>query len=130
MDSDIAALSSLTLPIGAGTDAAAFDPQTTLVFSSNREGTLSVIAEASADDFVPLPTVTTEFGARTMALDPESGRIYLVTADFTANPKATHPIRGTVILLRPGSVEALVSGSDGRPTLTSVNPASGICFGR
>jgi DNA-binding beta-propeller fold protein YncE len=96
-----------TLPIGAGTDAAAFDPKRNLVFSSNREGTLSVIVEKSPNDFVALPPVTTEFGARTMALDPESGRIYLVTANFTQNPKAADNDPRHKYLITPGSVRLL-----------------------
>ncbi|MGH6878147.1 MAG: hypothetical protein ACREHV_12355 [Rhizomicrobium sp.] len=96
-----------TLPIGAGTDAAAFDPRRNLIFSSNREGTLSVIAEKTPNDFVALPPVTTEFGARTMALDPESGRIYLVTADFTANPKADTSDPRRRYIVTPGSVRLL-----------------------
>ena len=72
-----------TLPIGAGTDAAAFDPQRKLVFSSNgRDGTLSVIREQDANTFVPLGEVKTAVTARTMALDPATGRIYVVAADI------------------------------------------------
>ena len=47
------------LPIGAGTDAARFDPKTNLVFSSNRDGTLSIIHELDGQHFVVLPTVET-----------------------------------------------------------------------
>jgi YVTN family beta-propeller protein len=96
-----------TLPIGAGTDAAAFDPRRNLIFSSNREGTLSVIAEKSANAFVPLPTVNTQFGARTMALDPQSGRIYLVTADFTVNPDAAANDPRHRFKVTPGSARLL-----------------------
>jgi DNA-binding beta-propeller fold protein YncE len=97
-----------TLPIGAGSDAADFDPKRNLVFSSNREGTLSVIAEKTADTFAALPAVRTEFGARTMALDPESGRIYLVTADFTQNPNAAAPDPRHKYIITPGTVRLLV----------------------
>ncbi|HEX4078603.1 MAG TPA: hypothetical protein VHX61_06990 [Rhizomicrobium sp.] len=96
-----------TLPIGAGTDAAAFDPKRNLIFSSNREGTLSIIKEKTPDSFVALPPVTTQFGARTMALDPESGRIYLVTADFTANPKVTASDPRHRYSVTPGSTRLL-----------------------
>jgi DNA-binding beta-propeller fold protein YncE len=96
-----------TLPIGAGSDADGFDPKRNLVFSSNREGTLSVIAEKSADSFVALSQVTTEFGARTMALDPESGRVFLVTADFTQNPKASAADPRHRYIVTPGSVRLL-----------------------
>jgi YVTN family beta-propeller protein len=96
-----------TLPIGAGTDAASFDPKRKLVFSSNRDGTLSVIAEKSADDFEALPSVPTALGARTMALDPDSGRIYLVTADFTVNPKADQSDERHRYTVTPGSAKLL-----------------------
>ncbi len=86
VDADTGGLIS-TLPIGARTDAAAFDPKRKLVFSSNGDGTLTVIAEKAPNAFVVAGNVATALGARTMALDPDSGRIYLVTADFTVNDK-------------------------------------------
>jgi YVTN family beta-propeller protein len=96
-----------TLPIGTGTDADAFDAKRKLVFSSNRDGTLSVIAEKSADDFEALPSIPTALGARTMALDPDSGRIYLVTADFTVNPKADPADERHRYTITPGSAKLL-----------------------
>ncbi|HEY3636656.1 MAG TPA: DUF5074 domain-containing protein [Rhizomicrobium sp.] len=95
------------LPIGAGTDAAAFDPKRNLVFSSNREGTISVISEKSPNAFTVQPSVKTEFGARTMTLDPESGRLYLVAADFTQNPKAGDTDPRHKYVITPGSVRLL-----------------------
>jgi YVTN family beta-propeller protein len=106
MNSDTGAVVA-TLPIGAGSDAADFDPTRKLIFSSNREGTLSVISETSPDSFTPLPPVTTQFGARTMALDPASGRIYLVTADFKANPNASPSDPRHRYTVTPGSVRLL-----------------------
>jgi DNA-binding beta-propeller fold protein YncE len=96
-----------TLPIGTGTDADAFDSRRKLVFSSNRDGTLSVIAEKSADEFAPQPSIQTALGARTMALDPDSGRIYLVTADFTVNPKADPSDERHRYTITPGSAKLL-----------------------
>jgi DNA-binding beta-propeller fold protein YncE len=73
------------LPIGRGTDAAAFDPVHELAFSSNgRDGTVSVIREVNADTFVPAATVKTESTARTMSVDPQTGRLYLVAATVDA----------------------------------------------
>ena len=77
-----------TLPIGEGTDFASFDPQSGLAYSSNRDGTISVIAEMSPDKFVSLPSIPTQIGARTMAIDPNTGRIYLVAADMSVNESA------------------------------------------
>ena len=97
-----------SLPIGAGTDAAAFDPKRKLAFSSNgRDGTLSVIQEQDPDTFVALTPVKTAITARTMALDPESGRIFLVAADIdtqVAAPAGSGPARPALV---PGSTRLI-----------------------
>lgn len=72
-----------TPPIGQGPDAAAFDPKTGLAFSSNgMDGTLTVVREDSPDKFAVAENVQTQAGARTMALDPATHRIYLAAARF------------------------------------------------
>src|SRR5260370_42670787 len=78
-----------TLPIGAGTDAAGFDPETGYAFSSNGEGTLTVVHEDSADKFSVVDTVPTQVRARTMALDTKTHQVFLGTAQFGAPPAAT-----------------------------------------
>jgi YVTN family beta-propeller protein len=94
-----------TLPIGSKTDAAAFDPVRKRVFSSNGDGTLSVIGENGPNEFVRLGDVPTMPGARTMAIDPRSGRIFLVAADLVPNADTSDkrrpflPIPGTAKLL-------------------------------
>lgn len=82
-----------TVPIGSGVDAIAFDPETGLIFSSNGEGTLTVVHADAADKYSVVDNVPTQRGARTMALDPKTHRIYLVTADFGPAPAPTtdHP---------------------------------------
>jgi YVTN family beta-propeller protein len=79
--------------IGEGPDAAAFDDKRRLVFSSNGDGTLSVVRQDSADRYRVIDTVQTQRGARTMALDAADGHVYLVTADFmpAAAPTAEQP---------------------------------------
>lgn len=78
-----------TVPIGQGTDADRFDARRRLIFSANgSDGTLSVIREASPQRFVPVATVRTALSGRTMALDPVSGRVYVVAAHTT--PQALH----------------------------------------
>jgi YVTN family beta-propeller protein len=94
--------------IGDSPDAAAFDSKHGLAFSSNGgDGTLSVI-DTTKPGFPTIQTVKTAKGARTMALDTLTGRVYLVTAEFGAAPPATtvtpHP-RPSVL---PGSFEVLV----------------------
>ncbi len=86
-------------PIGRGTDAAAFDPERRLVFSSNGiDGTLSVIEEKDAQTLVPVTTVHTARTARTMAIDPQSGRIYVAAADLN--------LPGIAVSVSPASGEA------------------------
>jgi YVTN family beta-propeller protein len=73
------------IPIGSRTDGAAFDPGTHRAFSSNGDGTLTVIGEQTPDSFVLLGNVPTMRGARTMTLDPTTGRLYLMAADYSVN---------------------------------------------
>jgi YVTN family beta-propeller protein len=98
------------LPIGGGVDATAFDPGTNLAFSSNGEGTLTVVHEDSADKFSVVEDVPTQRGARTMAVDAKTHNVFLPTAQFGPPPAATpdrpHP-RPPMI---PGSFVVLVYG--------------------
>ena len=83
-----------TLPIDKGTDAAAFDPETGLAFSSNGAGTLTVVREDDPGKFTVAQTVQTQRGARTMALDAKTHNIFLATAKFetpTSAPATTGP---------------------------------------
>ena len=75
-----------TLPIGSGVDATAFDPGLQYAYASNGEGTLTVAHEDSPGKFSVVENVATQRGARTMALDPDTHRVYLVTADFAPAP--------------------------------------------
>ncbi len=79
-----------TLPIGAGTDAAGFDPETGFAFSSNGgDGTVTVAHEDSPDKFAVVENVTTLRRARTMALDASTHQIFTVTAEFGQPPAPT-----------------------------------------
>ncbi len=75
--------------IGRGVDYAAFDPQAKLVFFSCSEGVLSVFHEKSADDYEDAGPVKTQAGARTMAFDPKTKKIFLSTAEFVETPAST-----------------------------------------
>ena len=77
------------VPIGEHPDAAEYDSTRHLVLSSNGGGTLSVLGQDGADAYRPLAALPTQAGARTMALDTGSGRVYLVTAEFGPTPAAT-----------------------------------------
>jgi YVTN family beta-propeller protein len=75
--------------IGEGPDAVAYDAKSARVFSSNGEGTLTVVSQESADRYGAPETITTRRGARTMALDSASGQVYLVTSNFGPAPAPT-----------------------------------------
>ncbi|MGH9584288.1 MAG: YncE family protein [Bryobacteraceae bacterium] len=96
------------LPTGAGTDAARFDAARKLAFASNGgSGTLTVIREQSPNRFSFVENVLTERGARTMALDTKTHRVYLSDARFAPPPAGqtgTHHRRAIV----PGTFKLLV----------------------
>jgi len=98
-----------TLPICDGVDATAYDDETNLAFASCHDGQLTVIHEESPDKFSVVENVTTQKGARTMALDPKTHQIFLVTAEFgppPANPE--QPRRRPSI--KPDTFVVLVMG--------------------
>ncbi len=82
-----------TLPIGDHSDAALFDPATRLIFSSNGDGTLTIIGASSADHYSVLQTAKTMTTARTMTLNPATHEIYLVAAETEGfdPPNEKHP---------------------------------------
>jgi DNA-binding beta-propeller fold protein YncE len=86
-----------TPPIGDGVDANAFDPGAELAFASCGEGVLTVVHEDSPSKFAVVENVPTQPGARTMALDEKTHRVYTVTAKFGPPPAPTndspHPRR-------------------------------------
>ena len=96
-----------TLAIGKRSDAAAFDGHLKRVFSSNGEGTLSVIQQGDSDRYKSLGNLPTQVGARTMTLDAESGRLYLVTGDYSeVDPSAKDPRKRYAV--SPGSTRVLL----------------------
>jgi len=100
-------------PIGDGTDFDVFDPVRKWALSSNRDGTLSVIAENGPNRFEVLPPVATAYGARTMAINPKTGRLFLATGDFQENPSAVDTRHRHS--LKPGSAKLLILDSVVRP---------------
>jgi hypothetical protein len=78
-----------TLPIGDEPDAAAFDPGTGTIFSSNGDGTLTIIKSIGNDRYKVVQNLTTEKGARTMAFDSKTGAVYLSTAKLGPPPAPT-----------------------------------------
>jgi DNA-binding beta-propeller fold protein YncE len=96
-----------SFPISGGADAEVYDSKTGLIFVSTREGWVHIFHEDSADHYSEAGKVKTEFGAKTMAYDPKTKRIFVDTAEFGKAPAATkenpHPrpvaIPGTFHLL-------------------------------
>ena len=69
-----------TLAIGTGADGVAFDPEKGLAFSSNGDGSLTVAKEEAPDSLMVVETALTQAGARTLALDEKTHRVFRVTA--------------------------------------------------
>jgi YVTN family beta-propeller protein len=99
-----------TVPIGEGVDGCAFDPETGLVFAScgAGTGTLAVVHEDAPDTFTVAANVPTRRGARTLALDEKTHRVFTATAAFGPAPAPTveHPRPRPVML--PGTFTVLV----------------------
>jgi hypothetical protein len=85
--------------IGDGCDATAFDADLGVAFASAGDGTITVIHEDSPDKFTIAQTVATQKGARTMALDAKTHKIYTVTANVGPRPERK---------VEPGSFVVLV----------------------
>lgn len=95
--------------IGDGPDAAGYDAARKLAFSSNGDGTLTVV-DASKSNYPVLQNLTTQKGARTMSFDSATGRVYLVTAEFGPKPAATADNPRPRPAVIPGSFTVLVVG--------------------
>ncbi|HMF79182.1 MAG TPA: YncE family protein [Bryobacteraceae bacterium] len=98
-----------TPAIGDGPDAAAFDPGSKLIFSSNGEdGTLTVLRESGRNQFSVVQTVSTKVRSRTMTLDPATHRLYLPSADFEAAPATANGNARRRPSALPGTFKILV----------------------
>lgn len=92
-----------TVPIGSGNDGVVFDPKRRVALAANgHDGTMTVIREDDGDRFASVATIPTAVSARTLAIDPTSGRVFLVAADL--EPQAADGGRPKV---RPGSVRLM-----------------------
>jgi YVTN family beta-propeller protein len=98
------------VPIGAGVDGCAFDDSTRLVFASCGDGTMTIAKEETPTKLTVAQVLKTQRGARTMALDPKTHRIYLPTAQFQPLPSPSpgaSPARPTIV---PNTLKLLVYG--------------------
>jgi YVTN family beta-propeller protein len=97
-----------TLKIGSGSDGAAFDPVRRLIFSSNGDGTLTVIREQDAHTFLPAGTIRTMPSARTIAIDTRDGRLFLPAAEIARTDPPTAPGARPHVAFVPGSLKLLM----------------------
>lgn len=98
-----------TLPIGTGTDGAAYDPASGDAFASNADGTLTIIHQDTPDAYHVVQTIQTAQGARNMGLDPTTHRAFVVSAKMGAAPAestAANPRRRPQVI--PGSFAVMV----------------------
>ena len=100
-----------SVPIGTGVDGCAFDEATQLAFASCGDGTTTIAKEEAPNKLSVLQVLKTERGARTMALDARTHRIYLPTAQFAPAPSPSpgaSPARPSIV---PNTLKVLVYGS-------------------
>jgi hypothetical protein len=97
-----------TPAIGDGPDAAGYDPHAKLAFSSNGDGTLTVVQDKGGNDYPVLENVTTEKGARTMTIDEKTGKIYLSAAKYGPAAAATAANAHPRPAILPGSFKVLI----------------------
>jgi len=99
-----------TVPIGESVDGVAFDPIKKRAYSSNGDGSVTVVQEVNPNEFKVVETIPTQRGARTVAINTKTHRLYLPTAEFGPAPEPTtenpHPrpkiIPGTFTILEIG----------------------------
>ena len=99
-----------SFPITAGVDATVFEPATGLLFVSTREGMIHIFHEDSPDKLSEVEKVKTEYGAKTMQIDPKTHNLFLSTSDFdppaAPTEKQPHPLARS----KPGNFRVLVYG--------------------
>jgi DNA-binding beta-propeller fold protein YncE len=96
-----------SFPISAGTDAAAYDPASGMIYISTIDGDIHVFHEDSPDKYSVVDDVKTQYGAKTMGLDTKTHELFLDTADFGApaapaangRPGRRTPVAGTFRVL-------------------------------
>lgn len=90
-----------SFPISNGAHANAYEPETRMLFVSTQDGKIHIFHEDTPDKLSEVETVTTEYGAKTMALDPKTHNLYLTTSDLVRPPLRPQNIRNRVLLQYP-----------------------------
>lgn len=99
-----------TLPISGGADANVFDSGTNMIFVSTRDGKIHVFHEDSPNKLTEVQTIDSEYGAKTMAMDPKTHNLFLTTADFGATPPPTKEQPRPNPAAIPGTFRVLIYG--------------------
>ena len=99
-----------TLKIGKGVDGVSFDPGLNRAYSSNGEGTMTVVQEKDADTFTVLENVPTQKGARTITVNSKTHKLYLPTAEYNEAPAATTQNPRPRAGVKPGTFVVLEVG--------------------
>jgi DNA-binding beta-propeller fold protein YncE len=97
-----------TVAIGDGPDAVAYDPAKKLIFSSNGEGTLTVVKQDSPDKYTVVENLATEKSARTLALDSKTHKVYLSAAEMGPRPAPTADNPHPRPAIKPGTFHLIV----------------------
>jgi DNA-binding beta-propeller fold protein YncE len=99
-----------SLPISAGVDANSFEPATGMLFVSTREGMIHIYHEDSPDKLSEVETVKTEYGAKTIQVDPKTHKLFLSTSDFNPPAAPTEKQPHPLATAKPGNFRVLVYG--------------------
>jgi DNA-binding beta-propeller fold protein YncE len=97
-------------PISGGVDANAFEPSTGLLFVSTREGMIHIYHEDSPDKLSEVETVKSEYGAKTIQVDPKTHKLFLTTSDFNPPAAPTEKQPHPLATPKPGNFRVLVFG--------------------
>ena len=99
-----------TIKIGKNVDGVEFDPVLKRIYTSNGEGTMTVIQQKNADSYSVLENFPTQKGARTIAINSKTHKIYLPTAEYNPAPKPSNENPKPRAIIKPGSFKVLEVG--------------------
>jgi YVTN family beta-propeller protein len=108
MDADTGKVIGEPFPIGDRVDANVFDAETNMVAAATREGTLHIFHEDSPSKLSEVETIKTQFGAKTMGLDPKTHKLFLTTSDFGPAPAPTEKQPNPQPVATPGTFRLLI----------------------
>jgi YVTN family beta-propeller protein len=110
MDADSGKIIGPSFPIGDRVDTNVFEPESGMVAAATREGTIHIFHEDSPDKLSVVETVKSEFGAKTMGLDPKTHNLFLTTSDFDPPPPPNEKQRNPQPIAKPGTFRVLIYG--------------------